>query len=315
MLKGLKIGLGVLAALALALVVFFAVTLYAPDLDRAELESRYSRGVSDFVDVNGLRFHVRIEGPADAPPVILIHGYSSMLHSWDGWVGDLAQNYKVIRYDLAGHGLTGPDPSGLYSPERDAALLLALMDKLGLARAALVGNSLGGQVAWNFAARHPDRVASLTLIAPGGYPRPGFDFNVKPTLSSAVKLSPYIYPRDKLTQILGFLYADPQRLTPQMIAFYHDLNRAPGVRRALVERLSQYILHDPGERLRSITAPVLIVWGEKDIMVPFATDPGKFMQNMPHARLVTFPDLGHVPQEEDPARSLLPVKAFLQENG
>jgi pimeloyl-ACP methyl ester carboxylesterase len=85
---------------------------------------------------------------------------------------------------------------------------------------------------------------------------------------------------------------------------------APGVRRAMLARMEQTVREDPVPLLRRIRAPVLLVWGEKDAMIPFS-NAADYTKVLPHSRLVAFPGLGHVPQEEAPAKSLVPVKAFL----
>lgn len=291
----------------------FAWWAYTPDLPRETVAARFVAPGDRFVDVEGVNFHVREEGPEGAPLLVLIHGNASMLQSWDGWAGDLAKDYRVIRFDLAGHGMTGPDPAGTYSPERDVVLLSGLLDKLGVAKAVLIGNSLGGQIAWNFAVGNPDRVEKLVLVSPGGYPRPGFDYDQKPVLSNTTKALPFTLKRPAVKQVIGSLYGDPARFSETMLDNYYLSWLAPGVRKAQVARLSNYVLQPPDDRLRSIQAPVLLIWGEKDWLVPFASDPARFLAALPHARLVSFPGLGHMAQEEDPAGTLPAVRAFLAE--
>ncbi|MFV3127721.1 alpha/beta fold hydrolase [Niveispirillum sp. KHB5.9] len=284
---------------------------WTPDLSRAAAEARFARAPTDFVEVDGVRFHVRQEGPDGAPAVVMIHGNASMLQSWDGWAADLSKDHRVIRYDLAGHGLTGPDPAGIYGPERDAVQLKALLDALKVDKAVLAGNSLGGQIAWHFAAANPDRVEKLVLVAPGGYPLPGLGFEQKVVLPDAAKMLPYSLKPDVLKARIGGLYGDPARFTPQMLDTYYHSWLSPGVRPAQLARASAYLLHDPTSMLATIQAPTLLLWGEKDRLVAFATTPQKFQAAMPNTKLVSFPDLGHMPQEEDPAATVAAVREFL----
>ncbi|MDG5495779.1 alpha/beta hydrolase [Niveispirillum sp. BGYR6] len=304
-----------LGLLALVLLVLGGLVawLYTPDRSRGAAEARFSRGPQDFVTVGDMRFHVRQEGPAGAPVLVMIHGNASQLQSWDGWAADLSRDYRVIRYDLAGHGLTGPDPAGSYGPERDAAQLLALLDALGVQRASLIGNSLGGQIAWTFAAAHPDRVEKLVLVAPGGYPLPGIGFGQTVEPPAAAKLRPYILNKQTVRLTLSPLYGDPSRFGPEAVDRYYESWRSPGVRQAGLDRVRAYRIEDPTDRLRSIQAPTLLVWGEKDWLVAFATTPAKFQAALPNSRLVSFPGLGHMPQEEDPATTVHAVRAFLAE--
>ena len=286
---------------------------WTPDLSRAAAEARFARGTGDFVEASGQRFHVRQEGPDGAPVIVMIHGNASMLQSWDGWAADLSTDHRVIRYDLAGHGLTGPDPAGTYSPERDAVQLKDLLDTLKVDRAVLVGNSLGGQIAWHFAAANPDRVEKLILVAPGGFPLPGIGFGQKVELPAAMKMLPYSLKRDAVRTMIGALYGDPARFSDRMLDNYYESWLSPGVRTARLLRASAYMIQDPTETLRTIQVPTLLVWGEKDWLVPFATTPARFQSAMPNTMLVSFPGLGHMPQEEDPVTTVAKVREFLMQ--
>ncbi|KPF83201.1 hypothetical protein IP70_19470 [alpha proteobacterium AAP38] len=305
-----KILLGLLL-LIVAGVGGFALWAWTPDLSRVEAEAKFARGPGDFVEASGLRFHVRLEGPEGAPVLVMIHGNASMLQSWDGWAADLSKDHRVIRYDLAGHGLTGTDPAGTYSPERDAVQLKALLDTLKVEKATLIGNSLGGQIAWHFAAANPDRVEKLVLVAPGGFPLLGIGFGQKVELPSAMKALPYSLKRDAVRATIGPLYGDPARFSDQMLDTYYNSWLSPGVRAARLQRAAAYMIQDPTEALRTIQAPTLLVWGEKDWLVAFATTPAKFQAALPNSTLVSFPGLGHMPQEEDPAATVAKVREFL----
>jgi pimeloyl-ACP methyl ester carboxylesterase len=113
---------------------------------------------------------------------------------------------------------------------------------------------------------------------------------------------------------LAVAYARPERLTEATVTRYRDMMLAPGVRRAMLARMGQTVLHDPAPILARITAPVLLLWGERDAMIPIG-NAADYLRDLPHASLVRLPDLGHVPFEEDPARSLPPVEAFLSATG
>jgi hypothetical protein len=295
------------AALALA---GAAAWLYTPDKSRAALEAEYAPAPSSFVTVLGVRLHVRDTGPRDAPAVVMLHGLGSSLHTWEVWAQGLSGKYRVIRYDLPGFGLTGPDPSGDYSDARAQALLAGLLDALGVRRASVIGNSMGGKLAWQFAASHPDRVAKLVLVSPDGYASPGFDYGKQPEVPFVAKVLPYTLPTAMLRMNLVPAYADPARLTDATVARYRDMMLVPGNRQALLDRTVQVRLQPPEPFLRTIQCPVLLLWGEKDALIPFA-NAQDYLRVLPHARLVPLADLGHVPQEEDPARSLPPIAAFL----
>jgi pimeloyl-ACP methyl ester carboxylesterase len=284
--------------------------LWTPDKSRAELEARYATAPTDFVEAAGVRLHVRDTGRKDAPAVILLHGFGASLHTWEPWAVPLSEHLRVIRYDLTGAGLTGADPTGDYTDERAMQLLIALMDRLGIASASIVGHSMGGRVAWRFAAEHPDRVDRLVLVAPDGFASPGFEYDKKPDVPAMMDLMRYVLPKTLLRMNLAPAYADSAKLTDAVVTRYHDLMVAPGVRGALLERLRQVVRRDPIAKLASIQAPVLLMWGEKDAVIP-ATNAADYQKALKQSTLVTFPDVGHIPQEEAPDASLPALRAFL----
>ena len=287
-----------------------AYALWTPDRERGALEARYLQSPGDLVDVAGVRLHVRDSGPRDAPVLLLIHGFGSSLQTWDGWVPALQADHRVIRVDLPGSGLSAPEPAGDYSDARCLQLLLALLDQRGVARASVLGHSIGGRIAWTFAAQHPERVDQLVLVAPDGFASPGFEYGQRPELPWAMRLMRQVLPRPLLRMSLAPAYADPATLVDGLLTRYHDLMLAPGARDALLQRLGQTVLVDPRPWLARIQAPTLLLWGERDAMIPFANS-ADYLKAMPQARLVALPGVGHLPQEELPALGLAALQGFL----
>jgi pimeloyl-ACP methyl ester carboxylesterase len=167
----------------------------------------------------------------------------------------LDRDHRVIRYDLPGFGLTGRDPSGDYTDERGVAILRGLLDRLGIARASVVGNSMGGRIAWRFAAAEPERVSKLVLISPDGFASPGVPYGVAPKVPLMMRALPYVLPSFLLRSSLAPAYADPAALTPARYDRYRDMMLAPGVRQAIVDRMGQQRLTDPVPLLKTISAP------------------------------------------------------------
>jgi pimeloyl-ACP methyl ester carboxylesterase len=300
-------------ALLFALVAA-AFLLWTPDKLRSALEAKYLGSQSDYVEVAGLRLHLRDNGPKTSPALIMLHGFGSSLHTWEPWAQALSTQYRVIRYDLPGSGLTGADPTGDYTDSRGMAVLLALIDKLGIERVTLIGNSLGGRLAWTFAAHHPGRVARLVLISPDGFASDGIEYGKAAAVPTLVHLMRFVLPKSMLRSGLLPAYGDPARLSDAVVDRYYDLMLAPGVRLAQIAKLGQVVLQPPEPLLARITAPTMLLWGEKDAMIPIA-NAADYLKAMPGARLVTLAGLGHVPFEEDPAQSLKPVAEFLAQGG
>ena len=299
--------------MTLALLLALLLTggwLWTPDADRQALEARYAAPPSSFVQAAGLRMHVRDTGPRAAPAVLLLHGFGSSLQTWDALAQGLEGQFRVLRIDLPGAGLTGADPSGDYSDERGVQVLLALLDSLGLQRVSLLGHSMGGRLAWRFAADQPQRVASLVLMAPDGFASPGFEYGKPPDVGPLVQLMRYALPKAVLRMGLKPAFADPARMTDALVDRYHDLILAPGVRGALIERMQQMRLVEPTPFLRRISAPVLLLWGAQDQMVPVA-NAQDYQRVLPAAELVVLPGVGHLPQEEAPDRALPALQKFL----
>ena len=199
--------------LMLALSVSFealAMFLYAPDKSRAELEATYP---GEYLAIDGLRLRLRDTGPRDAPVVILLHGFCASLDTWEPWARALSAGYRVIRFDLPGFGLTGADPTGDYSDAREIKILSDLMDKLGVARASLVGSSMGGRIVWNFTALHPDRVTCLVLVSPDGFASPGFAYDHAPDTPLLMRALPYVAPISLLKAGLAVAYARQEALS------------------------------------------------------------------------------------------------------
>ncbi len=296
-----------LAALIAALV---ALLLWTPDIDRATLEAKYLRAPSDLLDVAGMRLDVRDEGPRDAPVVLLIHGFGSSLETWDAWVPSLAATHRVVRFDLPGSGLSDPDPTGRYDDARTVDVVVALLDRLGIARATVVGHSLGGRIAWTFAAAHPERVERLVLMAPDGFALPGLPYGEAPKVGIVGRTLQFVTPKPLVRSVLARAFANPAALSDALVTRYDDLLRAPGARAVWIARWRQSVRLDPVPRLATIEAPTLVVWGTDDHVIPFGGATA-FVDAIPGATLVAMPGVGHIPQEEAPAASLAIVEGFI----
>lgn len=306
----LAIGVLALAALAGAGV---ALT-WAPDRPVEALKARWAPWPSRFIEVEGMSVHLRDEGPrTDGTPLVLLHGTSASLHTWEGWVDALKGERRVIRIDLPGFGLTGPAPDGDYHLARYSRFVGALLDDLGLKQVVLAGNSFGGQVAWKFAADAPDRVARLVLVDATGYPyRPesvplAFRMARIPVLEP---LMTHTLPRSMVESSVRNVYGDPARVTPELVDRYHELALREGNRGALVQRFRQSPGGEFTEQISRIKAPTLILWGGLDRLIPLETGQ-RFAREITGSQLVVFDALGHVPHEEDPITTVAAVKRFL----
>ncbi len=308
-----KVALGVVGALVLVVAVFMAAT-WAPDVPVESLKGRWAQPPSTFVSVQGMSVHLRDEGPRDDPmPIVLLHGTSASLHTWEGWARALRDKRRVVRFDLPGFGLTGPHPEGRYDPETYTSFMRAMLDHLGIGKCVIAGNSFGGFVAWKTALAEP-RVQKLVLVDAGGYPNPDaqmpLGFKLARTPGVRV-LTSYSLPRSVIEKSLRNVYGDPGKVTPELVDLYHDLAVREGNRAALVKRFEQ-VTYSSSEDVARVKVPTLILWGGRDRLIA----PGfgeRFDKDIADSRLVMFDALGHVPHEEDPAATVAPVLGFLGE--
>ena len=299
------------SVLALTALTALSLWLWTPDVPRSTLEARYLAAPADMRSVGPWQLHVRQSGPPDAPAVVLLHGFGSSLQTWDAWAKALSVTHRVVRIDLPGSGLSPPDPAHDYRDARSLDMLIALMDSLGLQRASWVGHSMGGRIAWTLAARYPDRVDKLVLVAPDGFASFGFEYGKPMDVPASLGLMRHVLPKPVLRMNLHSAYARPDSLSDAVTTRYHDLILAPGARQAMLDRLKQTVLQEPVPLLRQIKAPTLLVWGEADAMIP-VSNAQDYLQAIAGSRLVSWPNVGHLPQEEAAQLSLKALADFLR---
>ncbi len=295
----------------------------APDRPVQTLVARWAPPPSDFIEVKGQVVHIRDEGPradpsSSQPAIVLLHGTGASLHTWEGWVRTLKKTRRVITFDLPGFGLTGPF-TGQYAADDYrgdvyARFVLDVLDALKVNSAVIGGNSLGGEVAWRAVTLAPSRFTRLLLIDASGYAFTpgriplGFRIAGIPVLN---RLGEHLLPRALIAASVASVYADDTRISDALVDRYYELTLREGNRRALGFRAQQL---EPGaavDRLKSISMPTLVLWGGADKLIP-VENAERFASDIRSASVVVLDGLGHVPQEEDPVRSLAPVLDFLE---
>ena len=307
-----------------ALVVLIALLflwLRTPDLPVDELRAKYANAESEFVEVlPGLTVHLRDEGPALGPVVILLHGSNSSLHTWEPWVEQLKATHRVITYDQPGHGLTGPHPRDCYTATCYAEVVEAVAKNRKLDRFVLGGNSMGGWVSWNYALAHPDRLAGLVLVDASGpqlpeslTPKPPIGFRLART-PGLNQLMREVTPRSVIEKSVHQSVSVQASVTPAVVDRYWELIRYPGNRRATGLRFATPRAVATPEKLARIATPTLVMWGREDRLVPIEAAV-VFDREIPNSRAVIYDGIGHIPMEEAPFRSVADLQAFLAELG
>jgi pimeloyl-ACP methyl ester carboxylesterase len=296
----------------IAFVALWAVLMgfgYRADIPVEQLIPRYADRASKFAVIDGMRVHYRDEG--QGPVLLLIHGSNSSLHTWDGWAARLRDKYRLVRLDLPGHGLTGPNPDHRYSYAAMSQTIDHLVEILGAGSFAMAGNSMGGAIALDYANRHPEKVEKLILIDSIGYPDEVPPLTLRMWGFPAVgTILTAITPRSVYAATLREAYGHPEMVTDALVDRYYELLLRQGNRHATQERFAEAAFSIPALSLSRIHARTLVLWGGKDRWFPVSFGE-RFAHDIAGARLKIFPDLGHVPMEEGPEATAFEADEFL----
>lgn len=319
MLRRLITGLLLLVGLLAIIAVGGYFALKRPDIPYETLASRYETAASRYVDLpSGVRMHYQSLGNETGPVIVLLHGFSSSSHTWEPWAHELGGEYRLLAPDLPGHGLTRAPAGYQASVEtfRDATAEFA--QALQLTRFTLAGNSMGGNVAWEYALAHPEQLDALVLVNASGWQESEAEREKEPIAFQIIRhpIGASLVRDLDATRLVreGLLssFVDPSIVTDDMVVRYTELSRAPGHRDILMQMSLGF--HERNfatpERLAPLRTPTLIVLGEQDNVVSpsFAAN---FNRAIAGSEFVTFANAGHLPHEEVARESADAVRAFL----
>lgn len=333
-LSGLSAGVALAGSVARG--TYSEFVPFQPDRSTRALERRYTNEESVFLDVGDARVHYRDEGPRDGPTLVALHGTGSSLHTWDGWVEALTDEFRVVRLDMPGFGLSGPRESR-HTLAGLVETVGVLCDELGLADVAVTGSSLGGGVAWRLAVERPDLVSRLALVDPGGATLLSHIARHYRTFGTDL-LTRYATPRMAVRMVLRDAYGDTARLTDEVVTRYYDLLLRSGNRRAMTELAGNYredhFPEDPpipdtdgpvlpstcdpspsvldGYDISEVAVPTLFQWGREDRWLPESF--GRALASrVENSQFLAYDGVGHVPMEEAPEASAADAAVFLSE--
>jgi len=289
----------------LVLLIVLGIVFYQKDQSPEEVYKKYALASSQQIAIGGVQLHYSDEGNRlDSTPLLLIHGTSSSLRTWDGVTAQLKSQYRIIRFDLPGFGLTGPNPNRDYSTIYYNQVIDSLLTALHVSRVIIVGNSLGGSIATQYAIYQPAKVRGLVLVDAAGLPPAkkttgaiGFKLAQMPVIN---RLLTIITPRELVKKSLQDAYGDTGKVTDSLTTQYFDMLTREGNRQALVDRMRQGWQEKNSDFLSNVQSPTLIVWGSKDRLIP-VENAELFQQKIKNSQVHIWENLGHVPMEEDPA--------------
>jgi pimeloyl-ACP methyl ester carboxylesterase len=310
-LRGLLVVLALLIFAGIGLMVLFS----DPDVRDVEARETYGQPPSQFITLpSGATVHYRDQGQRNGPALVLLHGSNASLHTWEPWVAQIGDQFRMISLDLPSHGLTGAVPGDDYSQEAMAQFVNEFTTVMHIERFALAGNSMGGGIAARFAIHYPERLTHLVLVDAAGMPTkeprdPGIGFIIArtPVLQN---LMLYVTPRGMFEEGLKKAIENDALVTPEMVDRYWILNRKAGNRAASLKRFQGTFDTFIQDNAAKIKTPTLILWGEKDTLTP--RDMGDaYNAAIKGSKLVVFKNTGHIPMEEVPDQSARILREFL----
>ncbi len=277
-----------------------------------ELIPLYANQDSKFMPILGMKVHYRDEGvQTDSVPLILLHGMSSSLNTWDSVVIGLRGQKRVISLDLPGFGLTGPSPENAYNFDYYSKFIDSFTTRLNIKRFILVGNSMGGAISWNYALHKPEALAKMVLIDAAGYPKKGESGSLGFTIASTPVINNlllYATPKFLVRKSLETVYYDQARVTDAQVERFHDVAIREGNRGAALLIFkgsftgnSKRFLNSNVARMKDIKTPTLILWGDKDNLIG-VNNVDNFLKDIQGSRAEIYKNVGHVPMEEVPGK-------------
>lgn len=302
-----------IAIVILVFIIGILAYLYKRDIPVDVLKKQYTNEQSKFIKIDGVEVHYRDEGNKnDSTPLVLIHGTSSSLHTWDSIVPALSNKKRVIRLDLPAFGLTGPHPQRDYSIDFYTQFIDAFLNAIGVQQYIIAGNSLGGSIAWNQALRYPNKVKQLILINSGGYPKKNEKGNIGFKLASTPIVGDILLkftPRGIIKKSVEDVYSDKTKVSDELVQRYFDLLLRAGNRQATLDIFKQR-KSGGSEKIKHIRTPTLIIWGEDDQLID-VSNAYLFEKDIEQSKLVVIPKTGHVPMEENSTAFLKAMNTFI----
>jgi pimeloyl-ACP methyl ester carboxylesterase len=276
------------------------------------LKTKYADSESKIIQIDDMNIHYKDEGKG--PVLILLHGVCASLHTWDGWVDRLKGHYRILRLDIPGFGLTGPptDPS-VNTKDGAVNLFEKIVNEMKLEKFYLVGNSLGGYIAWNYTLKNPEKVEKLILIDSVGFEQklPGIiAFASNPVIRPFAR---YTMPRFLIDMSVNQVFGDKSKVTEELKDRYFELLMREGNKGGTVDVFTEFRRmnnKDISTGIKDIKPPTLVMWGTKDEWIPF-----KYFEHwkreLPNAKFIQYEGAGHTPMEEIPDITARDAHLFL----
>ena len=317
----------ILKFFSLSLLILLIIVIYNSiylDIPKNEIISKHANESSKFLELSdGSLIHIRDEGNKKGKAILLIHGFNGSLFNYEPMVPFLTEEYRVISIDLPAHGLTGAVKSDLYSHEGFEKVIGEVVKLLGINKFYFVGHSMGGMIAWRYALKYLDQLNGLIII---GSPfianeeeyRDFQSVNAPPAAFEIIESKffrralEYVTPRLLVKEGVSQTVYDQSIVTDKLVDQFHDIILMEGTRLAigkLVEDHEDNFIANPND-LKNISIPSLILHGEEDNLVDIRFVE-HFIDQIPNVRLISYPNVGHMPPMEIPALLAQDIRGFI----
>ena len=312
---------------SLSLLILLIIVIYNSiylDIPKNEIISKHANGSSKFLELSdGSLIHFRDEGNKKGKVILLIHGFNGSLFNYEPMVPFLSDDYRVISLDLPAHGLTGAVKSDLYSHEGFEKVIGEVVQLLGINKFYFVGHSMGGMIAWRYALKHLDQLNGLIIIGSPfianeeeykdfqsvNAPPAAFEIIESKFFRRALE---YVTPRLLVKEGVSQTVYDQSIVTDELVDQFHDIILMEGTRLAigmLVEDHEDDFIANPND-LKNISIPSLILHGEEDNLVDIRFVE-HFIDQIPNVRLISYPNVGHMPPMEIPSLLAQDIRGFI----
>jgi pimeloyl-ACP methyl ester carboxylesterase len=306
----------IVVLLLLILVVPFLIPI--PPLEDVVPVQELGDPDSNFVEIDGVDFHYKVEGDEGKSALVLLHGFGASVYSWREVMPILGENKRVYAYDRPAFGLTKRpliwEELNPYSRTASLIQLNQLLDHWGESRVVLVGHSAGGGVAMEFALAYPEKVKALILISPavGSGQRNSSWMTWLFKFPQVQRFGPLLVRRisESGLEIIEQAWHDPSKKPTDTIPLYTKPLQAENWDVGLWFYSTTGETSDLGERLDEFSLPILVITGDDDRIVPIDRTI-EVAGHLPGSELVILPECGHVPQEECPKAFMDAVTNFL----
>lgn len=273
---------------------------------------------SHFVEIDGMTVHFQEFGAREDPTLFLIHGYTASTYVWHTVAPMLAAaNFHVVAADLIGFGYSEKPKSFDYSIASHARVLTRLMDRLGIGRATVVGSSYGGAVASTIALDYPERVEKLVLVDAVSNDEvlnhPLLKLTAIPALGEL--LAPFLIDSRALLKYRMQNTLAPENhylITGDRLDSVHRPQNAADAHHSFLATARAWDACRVRDDAKYIRQPTLLIWGEKDTVIP-VRDGEKLFDSIPDSRFVVLKNCGHIPQEEKPEAFVELVTKFCRD--